>query len=426
MRFRLALVLGLVLSTGLGILLFGVLSNLWYLKSVGIIVGAALLLPGWLVVFWLLQANYPKSDSMLQPRQDFSRIQIETWVAVNDGEHNAFTDMVFWHDKYWLAFISSPSHFASKKSRLVLLCSSDARQWQEVRRFDGAGEDIRDPKLGIIQDKLFVYALLNKRFDPEPYRTIVAHSGNGQDWTPFENVMPEGWLLGRAISLDKTNWYAPAHRIEESRVVLLCSTDGVNWVIQSTIYAGKVEHPDETAIIFQKNGIMTAVTRLEEGSSIFGSVGAATLISISVTPFTHWIQTGKSRLNRLDGPNLFSLNNQIFAVGRRQTDSSTFPLSPQESDSSEGLGMNSLPAQAQGSVFSRKRTALFLVDENGAGLKHLVDLPSSGDTAYAGVVVKDDKAFISYYSNDPRKDYRWLLGMFLPSRIQISKLEFTS
>ena len=76
-----------------------------------------------------------------------------------------------------------------------------------------------------------------------------------------------------------------------------------------------------------------------------------------------------------------------------------------------------------GSAISQKRTALFLVKENAEGLIHLTDLPSCGDTSYAGVAIADGKVFISYYTNDPRRDYPWLLGMLLPTRIQIAEIE---
>ena len=362
----------------------------------------------------------------------------ESWSITSDNEHNAFTDLLFWRDYYWLVYVSSPSHFKNSKSCLVLMRSGSSFgdstpnkswdspfDWQEIRRFDGAVEDIRDPKLGIINDRLYVFALLNKRFDPEPYKTIVAHSDDGVAWTGFEDVTPAGWLLGRPVTTDGICWYAPAHRIDTGTAVLLRSTDGVNWSICSTIFEGKLERADETAIHFLKNGSLVAVTRLEAGSSLFGSEQAATLISISVPPFTHWNEVTRSRLTRLDSPVLFSLalrgkqdnrsDEHLYAVGRRQT-------------------RVRAPFEKQGSAFGRKRTALFrvnlplmnhdllgnLTSDKAAGLVHLVDLPSSGDTAYAGVVVRDKKVIISYYTNDPQTDYPWVFGMLCPTRIQIA------
>ncbi len=334
---------------------------------------------------------------------------MKTRVVTNDGKHNAFTDLLFWRDSFWLIYVSSPSHFASRKSRLVLLRSSDAQNWQKVREFDGNRQDIRDPKLAVIQGQIYLYALLNKRIDPEPYKTIVAHSNDGTTWTPFEAIapdgwFPDGWLLGRPITLDETIWYVPAHRIGQGSALLLQSTDGLNWSLQSTIFEGREERADETAIQFLPDGRIIAATRLEAGSSIFGSPQAGTLISVATAPYTSWTEIVRSHVTRLDGPTLFSVGDQVYAVGRHQ---------PQTTS----------PFQRMGSVISRKRTALFLVKENTGGLIHLTDLPSCGDTSYAGVAIADGTVFISYYTNNPRRDYAWILGMLLPTRIQIAEIE---
>ena len=330
--------------------------------------------------------------------------QMKTQVVTNDGKHNAFTDLLFWRDSFWLIYVSSPSHFASKKSRLVLLRSSDAQNWQKVMEFDGNGQDIRDPKLAIIQGQIYLYALLNKRIDPEPYKTIVSHSNDGTTWAPFEAITPDGWLLGRPISLDESTWYVPAHRIDQGSALLLQSTDGLNWSLHSTIFEGREERADETAIKFLNDGRIIATTRLEAGSSIFGSPQAGTLISVAAAPFTSWTEITRSRVTRLDGPTLFGVGDQVYAVGRHQ---------PQVTS----------PIQGMGSALSRKRTAIYLVKENAEGLIHLTDLPSCGDTSYAGVVTANGMVFISYYTNDPRRDYSWILGMLLPTRIQIAEIE---
>ncbi|MCX7023016.1 MAG: hypothetical protein NT080_00160 [Spirochaetes bacterium] len=329
---------------------------------------------------------------------------METWIVADDGKHNAFTDIVFWHDSFWLAYVSSPSHFASRKSRVILLRSGDARHWQETGRFDGSGQDIRDPKLATIQGRLFLYALLNRRFNPEPYAAIAASSGDGLAWTPFEGVTPGGWLIGRPITSDAQACYAPAHRIDQGSAVLLKSANGLNWTVQGAIFDGNEERADETAIQFLGDGRMIAVTRLESGGGLCGSSRATTLISVAAFPFSSWTQVTRSGVTRLDGPNLFSANGKVFAVGRRQP---------------RVVG----PFQLQGSAFSRKRTAVFMVNEDTEGLVHLMDLPSSGDTSYPGSTIAGGKVFISYYTSDPHRDYPWLLGMLLPTRIQVAALE---
>ena len=82
------------------------------------------------------------------------------------------------------------------------------------------------------------------------------------------------------------------------------------------------------------------------------------------------------------------------------------------------------PFDWQGSIFSRKRTGLYLVEEDR--LVYLSHLPSSGDTSYSGVVQLGDELYVSYYTNDIEQDYPWILGMVSPSSIRMAKIDLKS
>jgi hypothetical protein len=73
-----------------------------------------------------------------------------------------------------------------------------------------------------------------------------------------------------------------------------------------------------------------------------------------------------------------------------------------------------------GGALTRKRTALYEVTVES--LSHLSDLPSAGDTSYAGVVLRDGFAYIDYYTSAIERDYPWLLGMFLPTDIRMARI----
>jgi hypothetical protein len=332
------------------------------------------------------------------------RLEMKTWVVTNDGKHNAFTDLLFWRDEFWLVYISSPSHFASKHSHVILLRSKDAMQWQKAAEFSGNGEDIRDPKLAVIKDQLFLYALLNKQFDPEPYKTISTHSNDGGTWSALEDVTPQGWLLGRPLSPDGIFFYAPAHHLDHGKAVLLRSGDGIAWDIHATIHAG--DQADETAVTLNPDGAMVSVTRIEAGGGIFGHREAGTQISRALPPYSEWVPLARSSVTRLDGPALFTYNSRTLAVGRRQV---------------KVAG----PFQWQGSALGRKRSALFLVDEKNGTMTHLTDLPSSGDTSYPGTTIVKGLLYISYYTNDTKKDVNWLAGMLLPTQIRMARIEIS-
>ncbi len=327
--------------------------------------------------------------------------QIDSWTVVNDGRHNAFTDLVYWRTGFWLVFVSSPSHFASRRSRIILLHSLDAHVWKEAARFDGQGEDIRDPKLAVVNDHLLLIVLLNRAFDPLPYQTVCANSADGLTWTELAPALPPGWLLGHPKPSMQGTWYAPAHNLKTGAVQLFTSQDGVTWKAGATITGEK--GADETAVEFLPDGRLLAVTRFEAGGGIFGHPQAGTLLSVAEAPYDKWSVLHSSRPTRLDSPTLFSNQGRVYAVGRSQPHISG-------------------PYQWQGSAFSRKRTSLYRVDVSGEDLTHLADLPSAGDTAYAGVVVRNGQAILSYYTSPLRSDPAWLTGMLFPTSIRMAAI----
>ncbi len=347
-----------------------------------------------LIGYWYLRPNraaVPDSLSM------------ESWDVVNDGAHNSNTDMIFWDGAFYLVYASSPFHFASQESRLHILRSEDAKDWEEIAQFDAAGEDIRDPKFAAIGDGLLLYALKNKDLTAEPYQTVYARSEDGISWSAFQEIEPKGWLFWRPKTADGHTWYMPAYWHEHDKSALLRSTDGINWTLHSQIYEG--DRNDETDIEFLPDGRLLATARLEMSDSWTGHPDGSTLIAVAEPPFEVWTPITKSQVTRLDGPSLFEYNDKIYAVGRYQPH----------------VGG---PFGWQGSIFSRKRTALFLVEENG--LVYLTDLPSAGDTSYSGVVRRGDELFVSYYTNEIDRDYTWIVGMLSPSSIRLARLDLPS
>ncbi len=362
-----------------------------FLKWIVIVLGGLL---GALALFLLFSYLRP-NQAQVDPS-----VVTETWPIVNDGRHNSNTDLIEWNGDLYLIHASAPFHFASTETYLSLKRSSDnGRTWEEVTRFGVQGEDIRDPKFAIISDQLFIYALKNVDFAAEPYATAYTSSTDGKTWTPFETVQPEGWLFWRPKTIDRQTWYVPAYWHEHGRSALLSSTDGKHWHIVSQIYEG--DRNDETDVEFQPDGSLISTARLEFSDDYIGDQRGSTLISTSAAPYTHWITDTKDLTTRLDGPALFSYNGSTYAVGRYQPDLAW-------------------PFAQQGSILSRKRTALFQVKPEG--LTYLTDLPSAGDTSYAGIVQRGNDLYVDYYTSDVNHDWFWLMGMVSPSEIRMARV----
>jgi len=345
---------------------------------------------GALLAYWLLRPN----RAQLHPG-----LELESWDIVSDGEHNSNTDMITWRGQFLLVHAASPYHLGTARSRLLVKRSQDGRVWETLATLRVPGKDIRDPKVVKVGKRLFLYALPNDTVMATPVGTVLSTSEDGVSWTPFEPVGPRGWLFWRPKTPDGSTWYVPAYWHEHGESMLLSSTDGREWTRVSTIHSGGGN--DETAIEFLPDGRMLATARLEvTPDNPRGNADACTLIAVAEPPYESWTST-RSQLTRLDGPVLFRHDDRIFAVGRYQP------------------GRRG-PLTLLGGVLSRKRTSLFLVEEDR--LVYLSDLPSSGDTSYAGAVLRDDTLYVDYYTNSIHRDVPWLLGMFLATDIRIATL----
>ena len=232
----------------------------------------------------------------------------ETWDVVADGAHNSNTDLIFWSGRFYLCHQTSPYHLGSRRSRLLLWRSSDARTWEKVTEFKAERGEYRDPKFAAIRDRLFLYALPNLTLMAEPVTTVFTSTADGVSWAPAVEIDPPGWLYWRPKTRDGATWYVTAYWHEHGKSILLRSDDGVRWSIVSQIYGG--ERNDETDFEFLPDGRMLATARLEGNGNEWGDSTASTLIAVAPPPYEEWTYS-RSRVTRLDGPCLFPYNGRV-------------------------------------------------------------------------------------------------------------------
>jgi hypothetical protein len=325
-------------------------------------------------------------------------LNLELWTAVPPDAHHSNTDLFKFKGQYLLVHATSPWHFASTKCRLVVRSSPDGKNWRVLSRIGVPGEDVRDPKLAFINGALFLYFLRNaNKFDPEPVGSSYCISDDAINWTEPKDLSIKGWLIWRPKSIDNVTFYAPAYWWEHGKSMLFKSINGFDWSEVGLIYSG--DKNDETDISFRPDGSMIMTARLEMNVNRWGyHPEGHTAIGVSSPPFTKWA-INHSCETRLDGPCLFQIGERTYAVGRRHVGG----------------------PKHMGSVWGAKRTSLYLVLSDR--LVFLSDLPSCGDTTYAGVVVEGEDVLISYYTSPPGRDYIWLMGMLSKSSIEMARLK---
>jgi hypothetical protein len=367
-----------------------------FVKALSLLLGMLFTLTG---AFVIQNVYFSRNRVQTNPNLPF-----ETWSITHNQMHNSNVDMIWYRDAFYLAHAASPFHFGTEHCTLLIKRSADGHHWEQVTELGRDMEvDVRDPKFAVIGENLFLYVFLNRATQPLPYATRSAWTNNGTHWSRLESIGHEGWLFWRPKTRDHRTWYFPAYWHKFHHNALFITSDGLKFEQIATIAIDR--YINEPEIEFLPDGRLIATQRTdyckESFHQLVGIPQTSTVISVSEPPYTEWSETAETQLTRLDGPVMFSHNGRVYGVGRAHPyNGAIFPR--------------------HGAVLAKKRTALYEVSPDG--LTHISDLPSCGDTSYAGVVLRDGFVYIAYYTNDIHKDLRWLFGMMEPSEIRMVRI----
>ncbi len=312
--------------------------------------------------------------------QDTPKVKVTNVRRVfHNGEHNAFTDLIRWKGKFWLTFRSCPDgHMVHPTSKVIVLSSSDTKEWKEEYNFSVPKRDVRDPHFLIFKEKLFIYAgtwfsgdgpLPRDEYDLNRHLGYAVWSEDGETWNdPRQLEGTYGHYIWKAATYDGKAYLCGRRKkayssgVGETKIVqsaLLESDDGLIWRFKSLFQENR---GDETAFLFEEDGSLLAVSRTSGGEP-------AQLVR-SKTPFSEW--TRKDFPFYIGGPHLAKWGDRYFVGGRR--------------NSKKG-----------------PKTGLFWLV--GDELKSFAILPSGGDNSYPGFVALDDKhGVVSWYSSHEKDD----------------------
>jgi len=299
----------------------------------------------------------------------------------HNGEHNAFTDMIRFKDRFYLAFRSCPDgHGVSNKASVIILASDDAQTWETVHRFHVKERDTRDPHFLKFKDKLFVYTgtwyygsdiKKTERFNINQHLGYGVWSENGKSWSdpvPLEGTY--GHYIWRAAALGEKAYLCGRRKpgfveLEDQSLkrsimesVMLESDDGLIWRKKALF---QEKNGDETAFLFETDGHVTAVSRRG---------GDNAELCVSELPYTNWQRTDLGRY--IGGPLVAKWGARYIVGGRQRTDN--------------------------GYV-----TTLYWLRDTQ--LHEFVTFPSGGDNSYPGfIALSPQRALISYYSSHEKDE----------------------
>lgn len=347
--------------------------------------------------------------------------------AYSDGLHNENTDLLALDGRILLIFRGGETgQIGSDAAHINVFASDDEGQsWQPQAEISaatlGGDRDIRDPKLVVFDDRLFLYA--TSRLPGGHYRDLLGQAwflrsesdDGGRTWSDpvktFADVDDQGqetfWDMWRFTERTPTHTlYALGYDDGDDQVAMFASTDGVDWQKVSVVIDSYDDVPSEAELHFFGDDQQTAVALVRLDNQGILQDGQ-TAICTSQAPFASW-ECGRRIEQRLDGPSWLSGDvagtHREFVVARKH-----------------------LPC-------TFKRTALYELRGDLADPSSPIEvcedavLNSAGDTAYTGLaLLGGDRYLVSWYSSTipATGDVPWLEGTFTPADIWVADLDLS-
>lgn len=300
---------------------------------------------------------------------------------VEDGNHNAFTDLIRFGDRLYLSYRMSPrGHLDFKGSWGVIIVSDDnGETWRESYRFGVPDRDVRDPHLVALNGRLFAYAgtwLVEEKNDVNHCLGYCVWTDDGENWHGPQSVEGTyGHYVWRCATYHDTIYLCARRKYDfiwtddpkESNAafqsVMMESDDGFRFRPAGFF---DTHHADETAFVFADDGSVTAVMR---------TIGTAPPYTARVCrshpPYTEWERADLNRF--IGGPMLAQWGNRLLVGGRLFTD---------------------------GAASGTETARTFVGWLEGDQIVGETLLPSGGDTSYPGfVLLSDSEGLLSYYSS---------------------------
>jgi hypothetical protein len=207
----------------------------------------------------------------------------------------------------------------------------------------------------------------NRRRQPARHQSLVWFSSDGRTWTEQVAVAdPDFWLWRGKWHRGVGYFFGYGCRPDNRGLRLYSTTDGKTFKTLVRRVSVEGTYPNETSLVFLPDDTCYCLLR-QDGRPNSGYIGR------SRPPYTEW--TWKSLGVRIGGPNMIRLpGGRFVAVVRRYADRSR-PV----------------------------RTVLYWLDPERGTLSEALELPSGGDTSYAGLVWHRNLLWISYYSSHEEK-----------------------
>ena len=332
--------------------------------------------------------------------------------SVHIQKANNNLDLIEYRGRYYLAFRTAPNHFASKKTMIYVLSSSDLKEW-ELEKQVHLSNDLREPRFAIFKNTLFLYYFEGGRkawkFEPKhlymSFKTSYGHWSEDH-MTGLDGYIPWRLRVHKDVLYMSAYYGKNAYNKDSVDLRLFTSENGIKFKPISD--EPQIMHPlgiGEGEFIFDNNGDIWGVARSEfDGSHTFHAKRDA---------LHQW--TTKHSEFKYDSSLLFEKDGDIFLIARRNLDGDgRYVRKP-------GKHNRNLLRYS----FTKKTTAIFKLDKANMSWTHLRDFKSTGDTAFPALVKNDDGSFLlmNYSSDIGKRDKTWIKGQLGKTYIYMTELK---
>ena len=346
--------------------------------------------------------------------------------GVNPQKSNNNVSISIFNHRLYVAFRTGPTHFASKKTGMYIISTSDGKTWRKEMEFF-LGRDFREPHLVPVNGKLHFYCFAAgtsmTSFEPD-FISLYTTDGTG-NWTGPTQVLEKGevhWeMKPRNGKLWMTSYSGSHYQVQGDVKVnlhLKYGTDGINWNAlgdSGHVYQGGVS---ETAFEFDRTGNLWGVTRLEDGDATgFGSH----VVFAPKDNLGQWEFPSTADPNCYMSPKMFRHGDELYLIARYQLGSKPFGRANRNRSMAWQRIVNWV-----GFSLSPKTTALYRINKKIRQVEWVMDLPGAGDTAFPSVIrLSRDRFLIANYTSPPQRKHRsWLHGQLGRTGIYLQVIDF--
>ena len=319
--------------------------------------------------------------------------------VVRDGWYNAWTDLIWWKEYFWLSHFRGLSHGLARNTTgriagntfSVIRRSADLRRWHEAQVFeapggivDGSGVDTAH--LCATEDRLYAFF---RKVSRRPggganNNSYVSWTEDGVHWSEPEELSVDGFLpYTWRVRHHQGRFYCALSYLEEGTPIdLIVSDDGVHWTSHAEIVAPGHGCSEESELHWRPDGELWCVIRTERA-----------VLYCSRPPYTEWEETLQLPAG-CDAPVMCESGGHVYLAGRCAGSGQGEP----GPDGTMPFDLVNTFTHPEIPTVSSGTTGLYRLTRERADL--LVLMPPAYDASYPGLVsLEPGKLIMSYYSD---------------------------